>query len=52
MVRTYLRKRQKGNKMRKVAGYTRDDGTRVASYYRKKAKGTKQRSVRFPRRRR
>lgn len=52
MVKTYLRKRAAGNKMRKVKGYVKDDGTRVASYYRKKAKGTKKRSVRVPRRRR
>jgi len=37
----YLRKKAGKNKNRTVSGYTRSDGTRVASYLRAKNKATR-----------
>ena len=41
----YYRAKQPQNKQRRVAGYTKSDGTRVASYLRAKVKSRKRRYV-------
>jgi hypothetical protein len=39
----YYRAKIKGNKQRRIAGYTRSDGTRVASYLRAKRRDIRKR---------